>query len=94
MRVSGLTFHERAAPPSSQELADAWRSYVESAIELFGADRCMFESNFPVDKGMYSYRTFWNACKRMSTGCSTSEKAALFSGTANRVYRLPETHFD
>ena len=94
MRVSGLTFHERAAPPSSQELADAWRSYVESAIELFGADRCMFESNFPVDKGMYSYRTFWNACKRLSAGCSTSEKAALFSGTATSVYRLPATFFD
>ncbi len=94
MRVSGLTFHARPAPPSSQELADAWRSYVETAIELFGAHRCMFESNFPVDKGMYSYRTFWNACKRLSASCTASEKAELFSGTANRVYRLPTTFFD
>ena len=94
MQVSGLTFHERPAPPSSQELANAWRSYVETSIELFGANRCMFESNFPVDKGMYSYRTFWNACKRLSAGCSAPEKADLFSGTANRVYSLPPALFD
>ena len=49
----------------------------------------MFESNFPVDKGMYGYRAFWNACKRLASGCSHAEKTRLFSGTAIEVYRLP-----
>jgi len=88
MRVSGFGFHERAIPPDSAELAAAWRPYFETVIEAFGPARCMFESNFPVDKGMYSYRTFWNACKRLSAGMSPSERAALFSATAMRVYRL------
>jgi predicted TIM-barrel fold metal-dependent hydrolase len=59
-------------------------------MELFGARRCMFESNFPVQKRWCSYAVFWNACKRLATGASVDEKAALFSRTAARVYRLPE----
>jgi predicted TIM-barrel fold metal-dependent hydrolase len=73
--------------PSSQ-LAEEWRPYVETCIEAFGADRCMFESNFPVDMGACDYATLWNAFKRLAAGASEAEKAALFSGTANRVYRL------
>jgi predicted TIM-barrel fold metal-dependent hydrolase len=72
----------------SQELADQWRPYVETCIEAFGADRCMFESNFPVDMGSCDYATLWNAFKRLAGGASAQEKAALFSGTAKRVYRL------
>ena len=93
MYVTGFDFHRRSQPPDSQALADAWRPYVESCIEAFGAARCMFESNFPVDKGMCSYKVLWNAFKRLAAGASVAEKTALFSDTAVRVYgldRLPE----
>jgi L-fuconolactonase len=88
MRLFGFNFHERAAPPNSSQLAQSWRPYVEAVIEAFGADRCMFESNFPVDKAMHSYATTWNAFKRLSANYSMAEKTALFSGTAARVYKL------
>jgi L-fuconolactonase len=88
MRVGGFDFHESVEPPTSLQLAEAWRPYVETGIELFGPTRCMFESNFPVDKGMYSYRTFWNACKRLVAGATRQEKAALFNATAIDVYKL------
>jgi predicted TIM-barrel fold metal-dependent hydrolase len=63
---------------------------VETCVELFGADRCMFESNFPVDSATCSYVRLWNAFKRISAGWSADERAALFAGTARRAYRLPE----
>ena len=75
-------------PAPSQQLADEWRPYVETCIEAFGPDRCMFESNFPVDLGSCDYRTLWNAFKRLAAGYGAEEKTALFSGTASRVYRL------
>jgi L-fuconolactonase len=89
MKVGGFTFHERAEPPTSRQLADAWRPYVDTAINLFGPARCMFETNFPVCKGQFSARAFWNACKLLAAGASAAEKTALFSGTARSVYRLP-----
>ena len=73
---------------ASQELADQWRPYIETCIEAFGAQRCMFESNFPVDMGSCDYATLWNAFKRLAGRASAEEKAALFSETAKRVYRL------
>jgi predicted TIM-barrel fold metal-dependent hydrolase len=88
MRIAGFDFHEKAMPPSSTTLATAWRPYVETAIDAFGSRRCMFESNFPVDKGSYGYATFWNACKILSHDASVPEKTDLFSGTAERFYRL------
>jgi len=88
MRINGWDFHEKIDPPTSAELAAAWTPYVETCIEAFGASRCMFESNFPVDKGSYSYAAYWNACKIMAKGASASEKADLFCGTAERFYRL------
>jgi len=91
MHTMGLDFHTRDLPPSSEELAQAWKPYVETAIECFGAKRAMFESNFPVDKGSCSYTTLWNAFKRLSAGCSADDKTALFSGTASQVYRLDAT---
>jgi predicted TIM-barrel fold metal-dependent hydrolase len=91
MRLFGFGFHERERPPGSHELADAWRPYVETCIEAFGPRRCMFESNFPVDKGACSYGVLWNAFKRLAAGSSPEEKAALFHDTASRVYRLGET---
>lgn len=88
MIICGPLWHERPQPPGSSELADAWRPYFETCVELFGVDRCMFESNFPVDKGMYSYPVLWNAFKRLTAGASNAEKAALFHDTAARVYRI------
>jgi predicted TIM-barrel fold metal-dependent hydrolase len=77
-----------AASASSEQLALEWRPYVDECIEAFGASRCMFESNFPVDMGSCGYATLWNAFKRIAAGCSEGDKRALFAGTANRVYRL------
>lgn len=88
MSLSGFTFHEEALPPSSEALAEAWRPYVETCIEAFGPARCMFESNFSVDKGMCGYGVLWNAFKRLAAGASAAEKAALFAGTARQTYRL------
>jgi predicted TIM-barrel fold metal-dependent hydrolase len=72
----------------SEQLAKEWGPYIETCIEAFGAERCMFESNFPVDMGSCDYRTLWNAFKRIAAGASPAEKTALFSGTATKVYRL------
>jgi predicted TIM-barrel fold metal-dependent hydrolase len=88
MRINGWDFHTKVDPPASEDLAAAWKPYVETCIEAFGASRCMFESNFPVDKGSYGYAAFWNACKILAKGASAAEKSALFSGTAARFYRL------
>ena len=88
MTSFGFDFQERDMPPSSEELAAAWRQYIEPCIEAFGANRCMFESNFPPDKQSGGYTELWNAFKRITSGASAAEKTALYSGTAARVYRL------
>jgi L-fuconolactonase len=88
MQVFGFGFEHAERPPSSEKLAEAWRPYVETCIEAFGVDRCMFESNFPVDKRSCSYAVLWNAFKRIAAGSSAEEKAALFSKTAAQFYRL------
>ena len=88
MTSFGFDFHERAVPPSSDDLAAAWRQFVEPCIESFGADRCMFESNFPPDKHSCGYTELWNAFKILTKNASADEKKALYSGTAARVYRL------
>jgi L-fuconolactonase len=75
-------------PAPSTQLAEEWRPYIETCIEAFGVERCMFESNFPVDLGSCSYATLWNAFKVLAKAYSADEKTALFSGTATRVYRL------
>lgn len=84
----GFDFHEREMPPSSEELAAAWRQYLEPCIEAFGAERAMFESNFPPDKQSGGYTELWNAFKRITQGASAAEKRALYAGTAARVYRI------
>ncbi|HXC40724.1 MAG TPA: amidohydrolase family protein, partial [Burkholderiales bacterium] len=81
-------FYDRDTPPTSAQLAAAWKPWVEETIQAFGPDRCMFESNFPPDRGSFSYGVLWNAFKRLAAGYAPDEKAALFSGTATRVYRL------
>lgn len=88
MIVCGAKWHEGAVPPSSEQLAAAWRPYVETCIDLFGPARCMFEGNFPVDKAMFSYPVVWNAFKRLTAGLSVAERSQLFHGTAARFYRI------
>ena len=85
---TSLGFDEDAEPPSSAMVAARFRPYIETCIAAFGTSRCMFESNFPVDKISYSYHVFWNACKLMAKGASSTEKADLFGGAAARCYRL------
>ena len=87
-RLSGFGFEDRPQAPSSAELADAWRPWMQTAIETFGPDRCMFESNFPMDKGSYSWVVGWNAMKRIAADLSTEEKDDLFWRSATRFYRL------
>ena len=72
----------------SEQLAREWAPYLETCIAAFGPERCMFESNFPVDMGACTYPVLWNAFKRIAQGYSQGEKTALFSGTATKVYRL------
>jgi predicted TIM-barrel fold metal-dependent hydrolase len=88
MRLLGYDFHERPIPPSSEDAAAAWRPYVESCIAAFGPERCMFESNFPPDKGQCSYQVIFNAFKRIAARYSETEKTALFQKTATDFYRL------
>ncbi len=88
MPLTGLAFHEQAAPPTSEQLAAACQPYFETCIAAFGVQRCMFESNFPVDKEAYSYAVYWNACKRLTQGASAREQAALFHESAAHFYRI------
>jgi L-fuconolactonase len=88
MDVNGFDWEQRPLPPSGLELCDATRRYFDHTIEMFGVDRCMFESNFPVDKLSCSYTNLWNSFKIMTRDLSKQERAALFHDTATRVYRL------
>ena len=95
MRIGGWEppyhMHQCAAPMGSEALCELLLPYHQYVIEAFGPDRCMFESNFPVDRECVSYRTLWNLFKRIAArlGLSASEKVAIFGGTAVRAYRLP-----
>lgn len=88
MSLSGFEFEKRPSAPSSVMLADAWRPYMQRLIDAFGTERCMFESNFPVDKGSYSYSVGWNAMKRIAKHFSADERHDLFWRSASRFYRL------
>jgi predicted TIM-barrel fold metal-dependent hydrolase len=88
MRFTGKDFHLGVDPPSSDRFSGVWRPYVDHCIQAFGPLRCMFESNFPVDKGMCSYPVLWNAYKKMSASYSTEERKAMLAGTAAQVYRI------
>jgi L-fuconolactonase len=88
MRLAAYPYLDIDAPPSSEQLANYWRPYVETCIELFGPDRCIVESNFPVEKMGIGYKELFNALKRLCKGASAEEKAKIFAGTAKRVYRL------
>jgi L-fuconolactonase len=86
--ICGFGFEEGPYPPSSDDLVVALGVIVNRAIDTFGPNRCLFESNFPTDRGSVSYITLWNGFKKMTSGYSASERAALFGGTAKMVYRL------
>jgi predicted TIM-barrel fold metal-dependent hydrolase len=88
MRLGGFGFEIRECPPSSLDLANAWRPWIETCIEAFGPSRCMYGSNFPVDKGSYSYAIGLNALKRIVGHASPDEKADIFWRSAKRFYRL------
>jgi L-fuconolactonase len=86
----GFDWHTREKPVGSEELASSMAQLMSYCIEQFGPDRCMFESNFPVDKVSFSHHILFNAFKRFSKSYSVSERAALFHDTAVRAYRISE----
>jgi L-fuconolactonase len=88
MPDNGFGWHTADRPPTSDEFVVAQGRYYRHMIESFGAERCMFESNFPVDRMSLSYRVLWNALKKIAQDASPAERDALFAGTATRVYRL------
>ena len=88
MPITGFGWHERAVPVGSEELAAGTRDYYLTVIDAFGPDRCMFESNFPMDREAATYNVLWNTAKRLAAGFSDSEQDAMFRRTAARLYRL------
>ncbi len=90
MPAYGWGYSEREAPPTSTEMAAAWQPYFAALIEAFGVERCMFESNFPIDKVSCSYTNLWNAYKRITRALelSATEEDELFFGCAARVYQI------
>lgn len=90
MNVANWDFSKAERPLNSVELADLWRPWIEPCIELFGPERCMVSSNFPVEKAGFPFRTVWNMFKHLTAGYSTDERKLLFSDTARRVYRMTE----
>jgi len=90
MPDNGFGWDQRELPATSDELVAAQRRYYRRAIECFGPSRCMFESNFPVDKRSISYRVLWNALKKIAREFSAAEQHAMFYETAQRVYRVAE----
>jgi L-fuconolactonase len=88
MPLAGFGLHALSLPPSSEELANLWWPRIAPCIDIFGVERCMFASNFPVDKVSCSYLSLWNAFKRMTQAMSQDDRACLFAGTAARQYAI------
>lgn len=84
----GMGFDHRAQTPSAVELAEAYAPYIDTCIEAFGPQRCMFQSNFPVERASSGYRDLWNAFKLITYRCTEDEKTQMFQSTAERIYRL------
>lgn len=89
MHLNGFGWDQRDSPPTSDEMVEVNRDWFLYAIEKFGPKRCMFESNFPVDKESSSYVVLWNHFKKLTAGFRADERAAMFHDTALRVYRMP-----
>jgi len=88
MAVNGAKFHNNKFPPNSVQLSDVWKPWIYETIDMFGFDRCMFESNFPVDKGSCSYGALWNAFKILAKDMSDDEINKLFSKNAAKIYKI------
>ena len=88
MPVNGWDWHKRELPATSDEILLEQSRYYLHTLECFGSERCMFESNFPVDRQSCSYHVLWNAFKKIAAQYSEDERDALFYGTATRVYQL------
>ena len=88
MAVNGAKFHNSKFPPNSVQLSDVWKPWIYETIDMFGFDRCMFESNFPVDKGSCSYGALWNAFKILAKDMSVDEINKLFSKNAAKIYKI------
>jgi len=88
MPDNGFGWNLNPVPPTSDEFVAAQKRYYLHTIDCFGPDRCMFESNFPVDRLSLSYQVVWNGFKKMVADFSEDEKNMMFSGTATKVYRL------
>jgi predicted TIM-barrel fold metal-dependent hydrolase len=88
MRFCGYGFVGRSTPATSDELAEAYRPWFAHALAEFGPDRCMFESNYPVDGESAGYVVIWNAFKKLAAPLPEPARDALFRGTAARVYRI------
>ena len=84
----GFGWHTAPRPPSSDELVAAQAGHYLHTIDAFGPQRCMFESNFPVDRHSVGYTVLWNAFQKLAASYSEHEQAALFAGTAQRAYRI------
>ncbi|MBP1852765.1 amidohydrolase family protein [Rhizobium halophytocola] len=93
LSVMGYRYAERQTPPLSSELAADWSPFYAECLECFGARRAMFESNFPVDKGQFGYRTLWNAFKRLAGDLSAEEREDLFWRSAAGCYRIDDQIF-
>ncbi|NKB31499.1 MAG: amidohydrolase family protein [Pseudomonadales bacterium] len=90
MAINGFQWHKQELPPTSEQLAEATRPYILHCIEQFGPNRCMFESNFPVDKVSCSYNILWNSFKRVTTEFSDDEKKAMYHDTAVKFYSIKD----
>jgi L-fuconolactonase len=88
MPMCGARWHKQATPPTAEDVAAFWRKPIRYCIETFGVDRCMFESNFPVDSVSMTYATLWNAFDLMTSDLSATERSTLFHDTAVAAYRL------
>jgi predicted TIM-barrel fold metal-dependent hydrolase len=88
MAVNGAKFHLNSMPPHSKDLSEVWKPWIYETINMFGVDKCMYESNFPVDKGSCSYGSLWNAFKLISKDMSDEEKNKLFFKNAARIYKI------
>lgn len=93
LSVMGHGYAKQPKPPLSQKLAADWAPYVETCIDLFGSERAMFESNFPVDKGQFSYNAVWNTFKRLTATLTQEARDNLFWRTAARCYGINENIF-
>lgn len=88
LRILGFGFDNNGTPPTSDELARQLAPLFEACVDLFSPARCMLGSNFPVDKGMFSYRVLWNAFAKLAAPLTLTEQQHLFHATARTVYRL------